>query len=310
MNTCPCGTPFSLVTFSPILRPELCASCWLALQPTRDTIMNLKKTTSPGQCAAMRCTEKTNADDATTIDGVAPVELCGRHYGQAISDHGLAFVVRAGGAPGPAPAAVVDSNEPEALALEGAESVALASSFTIASADDLAFAVEALTETKARAKYVAERKDAITRPLNEALKAARALFKPAEERFAEVEKIFKDAIATFHTMQAEHNARALATAAEAAAAGDTAATSEALETMARTEDAAGISMRYTFGYEISDANAVERQYCAPNSALIREYMRDAIEECRKADVPEELITSLIVIPGVTFTRTAGVAVRS
>lgn len=287
--------------------------------------LNLKKETKSGVCAAMRCTVATTPADAVhlynqaTVDGTR-CELCSKHYGLAIASFGIENVVRIGAPPEAAPGVTViatpdastslDTNEPAALAREAGEALELARTYEITSQADLDFAAEVLVEAKARAKYVQERKEAITKPLNAALKAARDLFRPAEQAFAEVEVTFKNAIASFHERQAEHNRAALTAAAEAHAAGDAAATGEALASMASTAQVQGVGIRYTFGFEITDPDAVERAMCTPDSAKIREYMRDAVAQCREAGVPEELIGGTIEIPGVTFTRVAGVAVRA
>lgn len=282
--------------------------------------LNLKKETKPGVCAAMRCTVATTPADTVGLvrdEDACRVELCGKHYGLAIAAYGPRCVVREAPADGavaviatPDASTSLDTNEPAALAAEAGEALELARTYEIASQADLDFAAEVLVDAKARAKYVQERKEAITKPLNAALKAARDLFRPAERAFAEVEVTFKNAIASFHERQAAHNGAALALAAEAHAAGDAAGTSEALASMASTAQVQGVGVRYTFGFEIADPDAVERAMCTPDSTKIREYMRDAVAQCRDAGVPDEDIAATITIPGVTFTRAAGVAVRA
>jgi hypothetical protein len=59
-------------------------------------------------------------------------------------------------------------------------------------------AADFLLDVKTLGESITDRKEKITRPMNDALKSARKLFKPLEEHCAEAEKIAKDAILTFH----------------------------------------------------------------------------------------------------------------
>ncbi len=284
--------------------------------------MNLKKETKPGQCAAMRCTAATTPEDRTRVDlgdrllGDVPHELCGRHYGLAVAEYGIANVVRAlrtptlGDTPTSPSATVLDTAEPTALALEAETALAEVRVFAISSQDDLSFASEILADAKARAKYVLARKEAITKPLNAALKAARDLFRPAEEHFAEIERVIKSAIVAFHNAEAEHNRTMLEAASAAFVEGNDAAVASAVAAMGSTTNTDGIGIRYTFGFEVTDPAAVEREMCSPDKTKISTYMRDAIAQCRASDVPEEDIADAIQVPGVFFTRSAGVAVKA
>jgi hypothetical protein len=293
--------------------------------------MNIKKESKPGVCAAMRCTEKTT--DADTVRGPwdHDVELCGRHYGLAIADHGRGYVahvahlipstrypdepIRVGEPAHPSdldrivvvPAAELHA-EPVALAAEGSEVLDFVRTFEIQSQDDLTFAADTLTEIKARARYVLERKEAITKPMNAALKAARDLFRPAEQHFAEAERIFKDAIASFHTRQEDHNRAALAAAAAAYVEGDDAGVSSAVASMASTANTAGIQIRHTWQFEIVDGAQVPRELCSPDPVKIRAWMNAQVAQARVDGIAEEEI--FVHANGVHFARVAGVAVKS
>lgn len=67
-----------------------------------------------------------------------------------------------------------------------------ANDISIETADDLAAATDVLSAVKAAGKVVKARKEEITKPLNEALKSARAMFKPLEDDLSTGERIIKD----------------------------------------------------------------------------------------------------------------------
>lgn len=67
-----------------------------------------------------------------------------------------------------------------------------ANDISIDTADDLAAATDVLSAVKAAGKVVKARKEEITKPLNEALKSARAMFKPLEDDLSTGERIIKD----------------------------------------------------------------------------------------------------------------------
>lgn len=338
-----CGADFTRVCSNAALeRPDLCGSCWIELTEPRHLPrlpqpkappMNLKKEIKPRVCAALRCTTETTDADLTEIGGPSavtdgPTEICGKHFGLAVAEYGIENVRRIAASSALVPAALVghvvnphaipgadvlfgvDPAEPAQLAIEGESALVEVRAFAIAGQADLDLAAELLAEAKARAKYVLTRKEAITKPLNAALKAARDLFRPAEQHFAEIEQVLRAAIAGFHGAQAEHNAAALAAAAEAFVEGDVEAVAAAVSSMASTTNTEGIGIRHTFAFEVTEPDAVERAMCSPDRAKITAYMRDAIVQCREAGLPEEEIAATIAIPGVTFVRNVGVSVKS
>jgi len=64
-----------------------------------------------------------------------------------------------------------------------------ANELTITSLEENAIAIEFKAKLRDMGKTIKERKEEITKPLNEALKSARNLFAPIEERFETVDKI-------------------------------------------------------------------------------------------------------------------------
>ena len=67
----------------------------------------------------------------------------------------------------------------------------------ISNADDFEVAVELGGQVKKASKFITEKKELITKPLNEALKNARAMFKPFEDNIEAVEKELKGKMFAF-----------------------------------------------------------------------------------------------------------------
>lgn len=136
--------------------------------------------------------------------------------------------------------------------------------------EDLELAAEQIRNAKRAAARLEEREKDITRPMREAIEAARALFRPAREACAEIEREYKRAIADRRRVEDEENARLLA---EAQAAADAGESEEALALVsARTSVASleGMSFRRSVQVEIVDPDAVPRELCSPDVAKIRE----------------------------------------
>lgn len=70
-------------------------------------------------------------------------------------------------------------------------------SLPVTTADEYTEAVEIGGKLKKVSKMVTERKEEITKPLNEALKSARALFKPMEETLEQAESELKNKMLSF-----------------------------------------------------------------------------------------------------------------
>lgn len=254
--------------------------------------LNLKQSPKQGQCDAMRCTEAPSVEADGAAWGRGIVRLCARHEEQA----------RKAGmrAPGRADAEIVDVAPPEAEAAAAtSEALAIVSearAFEITTQDEIEFAAEVLGEIKAKAKALEDREKTITRPINDALKAARALFKPAREHLAEAESVIKRAIAAFHDATAERHRLAMAEASAAHAAGDTEGAALALATVATLDGVAGVRTSRVWDFEITDPLAVPPVFTVPDVVAIRAEMRRAVE---MGIEPE--------IPGVRFFQTTRVS---
>jgi len=75
---------------------------------------------------------------------------------------------------------------------QASKALTAATEMVIASPEDMTKATDVLSKIKSVGKMIKERKEAITKPLNEALASARGLFKPIEQNHEQAEKIIKD----------------------------------------------------------------------------------------------------------------------
>jgi len=78
---------------------------------------------------------------------------------------------------------------------------AAATALQIKTTDDLTVATELLGKIKTVGKMITAKKESITKPLNEALKNARAFFAPLEKQWWDAEKIVKDKMIDWQTKQ-------------------------------------------------------------------------------------------------------------
>lgn len=143
--------------------------------------------------------------------------------------------------------------------------------FQILSKDDLDFAAQMLAEVKGNIKRLEERKQEITKPINDALKSIRALFKAPLDFYEECEAVLKGKLAQVHERAEQEKRAALLEAREAAREGDSEGTSEALAKLdeaAKFPEVDGVQYRSQWRFEITDPEAVPREYCAPDLKLI------------------------------------------
>lgn len=144
--------------------------------------------------------------------------------------------------------------------------------FTIATKEDLEFAAEILTETKQSIKRLDDKRKEITEPMNKALRAANALFKPAINFYEECEKLIKAKIVEAHKKAEEAARIALENAGAAAAEGDSGALTDALQqhdTAVEFPLTEGIQYRSSWKFEITDESKIPREFMTPNLELIR-----------------------------------------
>jgi hypothetical protein len=177
-------------------------------------------------------------------------------------------------APAPASAAVAVVVEKE-LAQETTKAEAALfqiEAFEIGTKDDLDFAAEVLTETKQSWKRIEEKRKEITAPLNEALRAVNALFKPALGFYEKCERLIKGKMTDAHAKSETAARQALEAAGAAAAAGDAEGLSDALaghDAAVLFPQADGIQYRSSWKFEIIDESKIPREFMTPNLRMIQ-----------------------------------------
>lgn len=85
----------------------------------------------------------------------------------------------------------VNTKEVAVVKQQATKALSAAEAITIKTSQDAEGATDMLSKIKTVGKMIKERKEAITKPLMEALNSARDLFKPIEQNHAEAERIIK-----------------------------------------------------------------------------------------------------------------------
>ena len=106
-----------------------------------------------------------------------------------------------------------DTKEISVVKTQATKALTAAQELEIASAEQMTSATDLLSKMKTVAKMIKERKEAITKPLNEALASARSLFKPIEENLADAERVVKGKMIDYQRgIDAENEKKRLALA--------------------------------------------------------------------------------------------------
>jgi hypothetical protein len=157
-----------------------------------------------------------------------------------------------------------------------------------------------LVEGKTRAKEIKGLEDSVNKPLNEALKANRAIYKPILDLYAQFELVLKRKVSEGSAYLAAEQARVLAEAAKAYQVAETpAAQAEATATLMTVPEApehSGTSIRKVWKYEVLDVNQLPGQY------VIRSENRPALTAAVAAGARD--------IPGVRIYEDNIVTVRT
>ena len=125
------------------------------------------------------------------------------------------------------------------------------------------FAAGVLTESKSKAKQLDGKRQEITKPLNEALRAVNALFKPAIVFYEKCERVMKLKISAAHARSQAEARKALNEASDAAASGDGPAVTTALQAHESAEgfsEVDGVQYRSVWKFEVADLKLVPREY--------------------------------------------------
>ncbi len=141
--------------------------------------------------------------------------------------------------------------------------------FKITSQETLKQANELLAKLSIAKKFVKEKKDGIVKPLSMALKNARELFKPIEEKIADAEYSLKDGVIGYKKQVNEAVETQQAKIAEKVESGET-SFEKASDQMSKVEEkTAEFKTRKIKKLVIIDETKIPREYLVVNETLLR-----------------------------------------
>lgn len=169
-----------------------------------------------------------------------------------------------------------------------------AQSVTIETQDDYTGAVDLVSKLKEAGKAIKDKKETITKPLNEALKNARDLFRPIEEQFDSAEAIIKRKLLDYKK-KVDEEARAkeakIAADLESGKIKKIETAEKKMESIERVESTTRgkvgeVQIRKIKKVRITNEILIPREYLVPDQVAIR---RDALagKEIPGVEVYEE-----------------------
>lgn len=175
-----------------------------------------------------------------------------------------------------------------------------ATEVSIQTQEDYVATTDLLSELKAVGSKITARKEEITKPLNQALKSARELFRPVEDQFARAEGVIKTKLLDYKRMKDEEarkeEARIAARVEKGTMRLDTAEKKlDAVEKVSTTTkgNVGEVQIRKVKKFRIVDEAALPRQYLVPDLVAIR----------------QDAVIKGIAIPGVEVYEEEQVAAR-
>lgn len=183
-------------------------------------------------------------------------------------------------------------NTAEAIKIAEEKAMTLAdnSRIIVNSQPTLEQAKQSLVQVKEIKKIVTEKKDSIIKPLNEALKNARSLFKPIEDKVDVIEDYLKTSILKYNTKLLEEQRKREEEAQEKIKAG--ASFDEATKLVSKTEKKIdAIPTRKIKRLKIIDETLIPRQFLVPNEVAIKEALSSGIKVAGCELVEEEIVVN-------------------
>lgn len=184
----------------------------------------------------------------------------------------------------------LNTTEAIKIAEEKAMTLADNSRIKVNSQPTLDQAKTSLTQVKEIKKIVQEKKDSVVKPLNEALKNTRALFKPIEDKVDVIETYLKGEVLKYNTKLLQEQRKR---EEEAQAKIEKGATfEEATKLVANTEKKIdAIPTRKIKRLKIVDESKIERQFLIPDEQAIKEALLSGIKVSGCELVEEEIIVN-------------------
>lgn len=186
----------------------------------------------------------------------------------------------------------IELNTTEAIKIAEEKAMTLAdnSRIKVNSQPTLDQAKISLTQVKEIKKIIQEKKDSVVKPLNEALKNTRALFKPIEDKVDLIETYLKGEVLKYNTKLLQEQRKREEEAQSKIEAGAT--FEEATKSVERIEKKIdAIPTRKIKRLKIIDASKIERQFLIPNEQAIKEALIAGIKVSGCELVEEEIIVN-------------------
>jgi predicted metal-binding transcription factor (methanogenesis marker protein 9) len=186
----------------------------------------------------------------------------------------------------------IELNTQEAIKIAEEKAMTLAdnSRIKVNSQPTLDQAKISLTQVKEIKKIVQEKKDSVVKPLNEALKNTRALFKPIEDKVDIIETYLKSEVLRYNNKLLQEQRKREEEAQVKIEAGAT--FEEATKSVERIEKKIdAIPTRKIKRLKIIDASKIERQFLVPDEQAIKEALIAGIKVSGCELVEEEIIVN-------------------
>lgn len=170
----------------------------------------------------------------------------------------------------------------EIAVVKGQASKALnaAEALMITTQEEMVTATDHLSKMKQVAKMIKERKEAITKPLNEALKSARDLFQPIEANLAEAERIVKGKMLSYQRDEDERISKDKNKVIDKVESGKMSvekgiAKIEQIGTVQTSVQGkvGAIAFRNVKKYRVVDESKLPREFLMPNMSAITEALK-------------------------------------
>jgi hypothetical protein len=172
-----------------------------------------------------------------------------------------------------------------------------AQELTITTPEEMVIATDHLSKMKTVAKMIKERKEAITKPLNEALSSARDLFKPIESNLADAEALVKRKMLDYNDKvereQAEKQAKIAKSLEDGKISEKTAI--KKMEAVPEVQNSVqgkvgAVSTKLIKKYRVVDESKLPREFLMPDMGKITEALK-AGQTVAGAEMYEEKIIS-------------------
>lgn len=159
-------------------------------------------------------------------------------------------------------------------------------SFIIEDSSDYLFAGELLKHVKHKKQELEDRRKTVTKPLNEALEAFRALYRPSIKQWEEAEKLLKRKIEDWHLKEARRKEEAMKKIAEASSAQDYDSAYIASLELTDTPQVTGVTTteHWVLDSEKVDLKLVPREFLMLDMDSVKSYIK-AHGKDRPADLP-------------------------